>query len=136
MTQADCTTPLWDCIPFYTGSTRGYSNCAPHCNPLAPFTADATHTACTTGEGCNASFHTQGATYCFTADGKNGGDGASCTGLADCAPAFVCAINNNVGTCRAWCSSVGSQAQCPTGKTCTAFQNPPYDNQTELGVCQ
>jgi hypothetical protein len=114
----------------------GYGACAPHCNPVQPFTADSAHVACGSGERCDPYFDAQGYTKC---EGSSGtlGQGESCTSDTACAAGFDCtAPTGQSNTCRHFCRYDYAPSDCAAGLTCAAFTTAQYDGTVQIGVCQ
>ena len=84
-------------------------------------------------------------TDCTSAPASGGGDGASCTYGADCAPGFGCVTFTPQGggtpssQCKQTCvwavdGQAGARA-CGGGRTCTEFTSPLLLDTTEYGFC-
>jgi hypothetical protein len=114
--------------------TLGYSVCEPHCNPVAPQTADATHAQCGPGQRCdlNPSF-SGGVTYCASSAGT-GTQGTACSTSYDCAAGYVC--HHPPGSslrCVQFCD-VGVTGSCPGALTCYTLNQ--FDRAQAIGVCE
>jgi hypothetical protein len=134
-----CPTPNYDCLtqvhPLADGGTEtlGYRVCEPHCNPVAPQTADATHAQCGPGQRCdlNPSLN-GGVTYC-TSPAGTGTQGTACNTSYDCAAGFVCHRPPGLSLrCVQFCYVGG--ASCPNGLTC--FTQNEFDRAQAIGVCE
>jgi hypothetical protein len=119
-------------------SQLGYAACEPHCNPVFPFTTDATHIACGVGQRCD--FFSGGTSVCSSPAGSFG-KGASCVpgvphdGIGsrnDCQAGLDClGPMGGPYTCKQYCR-VGF-SDC--AGTCLSFATKQYDGNTEIGVC-
>ena len=136
LASSNCATN-WACLPQVNGATAlGYSACDPHCNPLYPFTVDASHVACGTGQRCQMSYNAQGGTFCEASTGT-GGQGAACPSMygTACKAGYECVNYMGGGTyeCVQYCR-VGF-SDCLTG-SCVGFQTPAYDGTAQIGACE
>jgi hypothetical protein len=118
----------------------GYAACEPHCNPVFPSQADASHLVCGTDQRCALYSPAQGqwVTYCANSTGVLG-QGAQCTYDSDCLSGYDCVYHSTgtSGACQQFCR-IGF-SDCVTG-SCDEFTPPAYDTNgsynQEIGFCQ
>ena len=105
------------------------------CNPVQPFVADLTHTACLNGETCGFMFPAQRSTVC-TGPSGTGTQGSPCGGTTDCAPGYDCTQVGPDLSCARFCRVGGMFDDCGMTLTCTSFLTLAFDGSQEIGVCE
>ncbi len=132
-TNSDCPGAL--CVVQIVSGTMpipGAIACSDACNPTNA-------TGCGAGQGCHIYVVDPMATpvvnfgYCTNVGA--GGQGAACTGDADCQADFGCFNNGTNTLCYKWCQKNPPAGTCPGATTCQSLNPPAVLSGVEYGVC-
>jgi len=117
----------------------GFTVCSRTCDPVSPQSSASPYAACGASTNClPASDH---GSFCIAPVGS-GTQGSDCTTASapdqsKCAASYACISTDPfgfTGTCFKMCH-VGSNVDCPSGKTCGSFGTKLYAGPTEIGYC-
>lgn len=113
--------------PLYAGA-QPVGLCTQRCDPVRPSSGAAPFIACPEGMGC--ALQSDGDTWCTLAG--SGRHWARCADHAQCAPGFLCDVQN--GRCLQSCRE---HADCDSNECNIAFESPVLDAaQRELRACR